>query len=340
MSARPADLRRTLWSSEKPAWLFVFAPVILSNLFAGRVKVEQTKYKDFEKCYRMTNGGVELIATSSVGPRVIHFGFVGQQNLFGAAPGITVDVGDDQWKIYGGHRLWHSPEMNPRSYSPDNKPVKAEVDGSTLRLTQDTETMTGIQKEMTITLDEKSNRVEVMHRLTNRGVWPVTLAAWALTVMNKDGTAIVPIPQGDPDDLLPNWTMTLWPYTDLADPRVHWGTKFFTLTQDPDRSTRFKIGLQAQDGWVAYARNNQLFVKTFAHETGVAYPDGGCSLEIFTNDDILEVESLSPLVELGPGKELEHIEVWYLFDTVSVGKDDASIDATVRKLVETARAGE
>ncbi|PJB69670.1 MAG: hypothetical protein CO095_09715, partial [Armatimonadetes bacterium CG_4_9_14_3_um_filter_58_7] len=75
MSARPADLRRTLWSSEKPAWLFVFAPVILSNLFAGRVKVEQTKYKDFEKCYRMTNGGVELIATSSVGPRVIHFGF-------------------------------------------------------------------------------------------------------------------------------------------------------------------------------------------------------------------------------------------------------------------------
>jgi len=324
------------------SWCFVLIQVVAvsTNLFAGRVKVEQVTYKDFEKCYRMSNGTIELIATASVGPRVIYFGFAGRDNMFGEAPTITVDVGGDTWKIYGGHRLWHSPEMHPRTYVPDNKPVKAEVEDNRLRLTQETEGMTGIQKEMEISLDESANRVEVIHRLTNRGVWPVKLAAWALTVMNKGGTAIIPIPQGNPEELLPNWSMTVWPYTDLADPRVRWGTKYIMLTQDPTKMRRFKIGLQAQEGWVAYWRNNQLFVKTFTHEEGASYPDGGCSLEVFTNNEILEVESLSPLVELEPGEVVEHKETWLLFDKVTIGKDDASIDAQVKKLVEEAMTNE
>jgi hypothetical protein len=46
------------------------------------VKIEKTAYGGWPNCYRMTNGEVELIATTDVGPRVIRFGYVGGQNLF------------------------------------------------------------------------------------------------------------------------------------------------------------------------------------------------------------------------------------------------------------------
>lgn len=295
--------------------------------------MEETSYRDFEKCIRLTNGSIELITTVSVGPRIIRCGFIGHDNLFGEPPDISMRVGDDSWHIYGGHRLWHSPEINPRTYSPDNSPVQAEMKADTLHLTQDTEAMTGIQKELEITLSDSENRVQVLHRMTNRGVWPINLAAWALTVMNREGLAIIPQPQGDREALLPNWGMTLWPYTDMSDPRVRWGREFITLQQEPEISPRFKIGLRASSGWVGYLRKNQLFVKRFTHQPEADYPDWGCSLEVFTNEAILEIESLSPLTTLHPGQELEHVEQWFLFDGVPSAADDASIEQNICPLV-------
>jgi hypothetical protein len=46
------------------------------------VKVEKMEYKGWRNCYRVTNGEIELVVTSDVGPRVMRFGFVGGQNLF------------------------------------------------------------------------------------------------------------------------------------------------------------------------------------------------------------------------------------------------------------------
>ena len=37
------------------------------------VKVEKTAYKGWANCYRVTNGEVELLVTSDVGPRIIRF---------------------------------------------------------------------------------------------------------------------------------------------------------------------------------------------------------------------------------------------------------------------------
>lgn len=297
--------------------------------------MEETTYKEFKKCYRLTNGVVDLVVTASVGPRIIRYGFVDGQNLFGEVPDVSVEVGKDQWHIYGGHRLWHSPEANPRTYAPDNSPVTTEVRGNTLHLIQATEPTTGIRKEMEVTLFEENNHVRVIHRLTNQGLWPVKLSVWALSVMNVEGTAIVPQPQGDRESLLPNWRMTIWPYTSLADPRVAWGSKFITLKQDPRNAARFKIGLSDREGWVGYVLKDQLFIKRFRHEEGAEYPDWGCSLEVFTNDRILEVESLSPLTTLDPGGEVEHTEDWYLFDQVKVTAEESSIEQNVVPLVRS-----
>ena len=93
------------------------------------------------------------------------------------------------------------------------------------------------------------------------------------------------------------------------------------------------------DGWVGYARAGHLFVKAFAYQRGGYYPDFGCSVETFTNREMLEVETVAPLVWLRPGGAVEHRERWFLFKGVPVPKTDADVDRTVLPKVRAALRG-
>jgi len=293
-------------------------------------------YRGWPNCYRLSNDLVDLIVTTDVGPRIIRFGFVGEDNEFKEYEDMVGKTGGDEWRLYGGHRLWHAPEEQPRTYYPDNSPVAVEEHSDFVRVIQPTETTTGIQKEMDIRLLPDEAHVEVTHRLRNDNLWTVELAVWALTVMAQGGRAIIPLPPRGSHEgsLLPTNIMTLWAYTDLADPRWTWGTRYVMLRQDPAAEKPQKIGLMVPDGWVAYARDGHLFIKKFSYVPGGHYPDFGCSVETFTNADMLEAETLTPLVHLEPGATVEHVEHWLLFRDVPMPQDDADVDAHVLPRVE------
>jgi hypothetical protein len=302
------------------------------------LKIEQTEYGGWPHCYRVSNGKLELIATTDVGPRIIRLGVPGGPNEFKEFPELLGKTGGDEWRIYGGHRLWHSPEVKPRTYAPDNGSIEARVEGQVLHLLQPVEKETGIQKEILVGMDPVARSVRLTHRLTNRGQWPVELAPWALSVMAPGGAAFLPQPtRSEPDRLLPNRTLMLWPYTDMSDPRHVWGKDFFILKQkDADHPT--KIGVSANDGWAAYANHGHLFVKRFGYQEGAMYPDNGCSVEIYTATGMLELETLGPLKTLKPGESTEHVEEWTLLDGPAV-TDEASARqaaAVVRKELPSA----
>lgn len=300
------------------------------------MKIEKVPYRGWQNCYRMSNNLVDLIVTADVGPRVIRFGFIDQANEFKEFENEVGKTGGDEWRSYGGHRLWHAPEAMPRSYAPDNSPVELRVSDAGIHAIQPIETQTGIQKEIEITLEEGGAHVSVLHRLRNLGTWSVELAVWCLSVMDMEGTAIVPLPPRGPhpDNLLPTSTLAVWAYTDLTDPRLAWGKRYILLRQDPKNSTPQKIGASVPDGWVAYARAGHLFVKTFEYVAEAIYPDMGCSFESWTNHEMLELETLSPLVYLAPGDEVEYVEDWYLFDGVKTPASDAEVIKTVLPVIK------
>ena len=294
--------------------------------------IEKVAYGRWPNCYRLSDGQWELIVTSDVGPRVIRFGFVGGDNVFGEFEELMGLTGGDEWRLYGGHRLWHAPEAKPRSYIPDNGPVEVEAEGrDTLHIVQPVELVTGVKKEMILTLRE--GRVTVKHMLTNEGLWPVELAPWGLSVMAPGGMGIVPQPTSHhPDNLLPNRTLALWPYTDMSDNRLGWGEKYITIKQDTSAGPT-KIGLSADDGWLAYWNNGVLFIKRFDYQPGAVYPDGGCSIEMYTNEQMLEVETLGPVARLEPGCCARHVERWYLFAKVALPDgSEQSIDQVIKPL--------
>src|SRR5260370_20442348 len=82
--------------------------VLAANLNAA-VKVEETAYKGWPHCWRVTNGEVELIVTADVGPRIIRYGFVSGQNLFKEFPDQLGKTGEKGFQLRGGDRVWKAP---------------------------------------------------------------------------------------------------------------------------------------------------------------------------------------------------------------------------------------
>src|SRR3954466_12144064 len=99
------------------------------------VTIEPVKYGGWPNCFRVSNGEVELILTSDVGPRIMRFGFVGSQNLLKEFEGQMGRSGEPAWVPRGGHRLWIAPEDPVRSYAPDTQPVAVRVEDGTVEAT-------------------------------------------------------------------------------------------------------------------------------------------------------------------------------------------------------------
>ncbi len=300
--------------------------------------IEKVSYAGWETCYRMSNGIVDLVVTADVGPRIIRFGFVGKENEFGEIASDIGKVGGNQWRLYGGHRLWHAPEAMPRTYSPDNQPVEVALEGDGLTVRQDVEPETHIRKALTIRLSPSSSQVQVIHTLTNEGLWAIELAPWAVTVMAKEGVALIPLPAYIPHEakLTPACPLVLWHYTDLSDKRWTIGKRVILLRQDPSVASPQKIGIGNYHGWVACYRNRHLFVKRYEHRPDQPYPDFGSSTEVFTNAEILELETLGPLVKLQAGQSVSHQEDWFLFDGISLPEEADQITEMIGQLLEEA----
>jgi hypothetical protein len=292
----------------------------------GDVTLKQVTFRGWQHCMRLSNGTVDVVVTTDIGPRVARYGFVDGENVFCEVHNEDGLMGGETWYTFGGHRLWHSPEASPRTYQPDNEPVAFEAVADGIILTPRPESATGIQKQIEVHLDADGTKVRLTHRLTNLGAWPVTLAVWAITVMAPGGIEVIPQARVD-TGLLPNRCVALWPYARMDDPRVTWGDRFIVLRQDPATKAPFKLGVTSEACWSGYFNDHCLFVKRFPAEQGARYPDYGANYESYTTDFMLEMETLSPLRTLRPGETVEHMEVWELHAGVAfpgVGEEDIS----------------
>lgn len=291
------------------------------------------------QCVRLANDTVEVLVASDVGPRVVRYAFLGGDNLlaWGLQDAVKTDLGT--WRPLGGHRLWTAPEHMPRSYSPDNDPVDVKIDGATVTLTQAVEPRTGIEKVLVVTLAPTGTGVRVGHTLVNRGLWSVEVSPWALTIMNPGGTVLLPQePYASHDDaLLPVRAMTLWAYTDLSDPRWQIGPRFLRLRTDPSRAGSQKVGIANRQGWAAYHRNGELFVKRYVWDETARYPDFGVNTETYTAGAFIELETLGPLAALAPGASASHEERWYLFRGVEQPATDAALATALAPHLAAAR---
>jgi len=308
--------------------------------------LERFSYRGWNNAYKLSNGVVELVITADVGPRIIFYGFRKGENLLHEVAQDAGKTGGSEFRLYGGHRLWVSPEVE-RTYYPDNTPVAVAQRGLATGFTAQREELppgTNLTKELEVELAAAGTEVRITQRIRNDDARPTTLAPWSPTMMGAGGRVILPLPPRiamDQEHLLPVGVFGIWSFTDFADPRWGFGTAYLQLRQLTDPPGRFPEqmgGIYNPAGWGAYFRRGCLFVKRAAVIGGAQYPDFGCNFEVFTNPDFIELETLGPLVELRPGEVVEHEEHWWLFAGVPEGENDAWIDSAVVPRVEQTAA--
>ncbi len=313
------------------------AAVLLAVVpLSAAVQIEKISYAGWPNCYRVSNGEVELVLTSDVGPRIIRYGFVGGQNLFVELEEDLGRTGGSNWRLYGGSRLWVAPEDRVYSYGADNDPVGIEIDGNSLSAQAPVEN-TGVQKRIEVELADGGSAVQVRYVLTNRTMWPLRIATWVLSMMARGGVAVTTLPPRGthPEVLAPTNPLVLFAFTNMSDPRWIWLEKYVVLRQDPSNSDPEKIGLFNPATRGGYLLNGELFVKKFSAAADEEYPDMGSSFEVFTNERFLELETLGPLRTLEPGASLEHVEHWSLHRPVAVDRwDDAELDRVLAPFLE------
>lgn len=271
------------------------------------ISVQKYYYSDFGECLKITNGKVDVIAALGFGIRILHFGLTDMSNVFCLAPGVKVPAGGAEWSVYGGHRVWASPEEMPKTYFPDDLPISHEIKNDTVILTQPLDGWANIVKQIELTVAD--NKVKVLHRITNKNDHPIDFAVWAISVMAPGGIEIIPFTAPDTRPLH-NRNLSIWPYTDMNDSRAKWLKDHIILTHDRSLSTPFKIGLNNKNGWAAYVNGQDVFIKRYHHIEGETYPDNNVSYETYMCDYMTEMETLSPLKTVASGASLEHAEEW------------------------------
>lgn len=275
--------------------------------------IEQTEFHS-HRCIELSNGEASIIASTDFGPRIVSYSLAAGENILGWHPEAAVRTDLGRWKPYGGHRLWMAPENMPLSYAPDNEPVQIEEHGDLSLSLSAKEDAAGIEKRITLTLDETGSRLTLEHQITNRG-GAREASAWALTIMAPGGEAVIPNEPFAPysgETLLPVRSMAVWSYTDFTDPRWTFTKDEIRIRVDESLGHQQKIGILNKQGWAGYRLGDLFFRKSFEYVEVASYPDMNSNTEIYTAGGFVEVESLSPLRKLEAGDSITYIETWEL----------------------------
>lgn len=274
---------------------------------------EQT-YRGLD-CIRLSNGSLHLWLTKDIGLRIIGLASMQGDDVLADLPHAAIALADGgSYRLRGGHRLWYAPERPETTYIPDDRPVATSVGEHGVTQVQPVDERTGIQKSWRVSLREREGRVKIEHRLQNRGENSFRLAPWAITMLKPGGVAICPQHSGLADEhgVLPNRRIVLWPYTPVASPHIQWRDEALFIEASM-KADALKIGWSNPTGWLAYALGEVLFVKRADYDQRAEYPDLGASSEIYCSPEVIELETLGPLVELQPDAIVTHREEWQMY---------------------------
>ena len=268
----------------------------------------------------LDNGNIELTVTLDVGPRIIG---LRPKNGFNV---MFEDINDvinkdcslyygegAKWHIYGGHRLWLSPE-DISTYYPDNEKVEYFIGKNSVVFKPRSWSKVDVQPALEVEF-LTDNQISVTHKITNLGA-KREFCIWALTVMKSGGEMTFDLSKED-TGLLANRNIVLWPYSSLKDDRLILEDDKIKLKSNIRVPEAFKIGAYNKNIRAKYVlkenARTQVFIKENTAIDGANFPDYFCNFESYCNNYIHEVETLSGFQIVAQNDEFSYTEKWSVF---------------------------
>jgi hypothetical protein len=289
------------------------------------LQIEQTEFLGWHNAYRLRLGDATMVVVTEIGPRILSLSVGDGPNLLFVDRETTGQgQGDADWHIYGGHRIWVAPETAD-TYAPDNERCEVEVTGDRFTAIAPVTPQTGLRKRLAVSAQGDRFVVEQGVRNTSDALY--TGAMWALTCVEPKGAIVFPWGQQGSWDLkkIVYWSKWMDHRSNVASTQWQLGPDLFRVVPTGEEG---KVGSNSPEAWVALCRDDATFVKSYCWVPNVRYPDEDCSLQVYTCERFIEMETLSPLTVFYPGAEVVHREVW----TVTAKVVDPADGAALRNL--------
>lgn len=220
---------------------------------------------------------------------------------------VTIERADGPPYLFrGGHRVWAAPEVPSISHAPDDHTCQVAAGDEHLEVVAPADAA-GLVKQIEVNLED--DRLVVSHSLENRRPNSLDISVWAITQFRLGGAALLPLgSEGQGNGWQADRSVVLWPYTQLDDPRLSWRAQGVEISAEP--GPRLKLGTTPDPKRLGYSFDGYLFTKTIAPLGEGTYPDHGAVGQVFVDDNFLELESVGPIVSLGPGEATSSTEIW------------------------------
>jgi len=272
------------------------------------IKSEVVK-TDRGKVLFLTDGKTEIGCALDFGIRVIYLSAFGMENIFYRQPDDGSDgvITPEGWKLYGGHRIWNTPEDDTCN-CPDNDPIEYKLTDNGVVIRQKEEPWRHIQKLLMIEFQD-NGFIKVTNAIRNMSDEAMDTAAWGVNTL-EGGIVDVDFVKADLESGgYPSRCISLWGDTNIADPRLTWSKSHLTAEWKPIKDY-FKLGMYTKSGIAFYRNKGQRFSLGFGSDEFGQYPDNGCNFELFMHECFLEMESLGKVTHVLPGECAEHVEYW------------------------------
>ncbi len=291
---------------------------------------------------RLDNGLVTAHLVPEIGGRLLQFALGEHPFLFSnrALDGKRFTPAEHQgdgsllsWKNYGGDKTWPAPQgwdgagqwPGPPDNVLDSGPYDAgsdKTDGRTsVTMRSADDARTGLCIERCLSMTAGTSRLQLDLAFENIAQRDLRWSIWDVAQLDcersgSDCWLYVPV---DPADSRP-WHLLFGEENSQLQPDFRPG--LFALNY---QGVVGKIGLRSPGGWLAFAdqRTEHVLCMQFPHEPDAVYPDGGATVECWTEmpnvptpvpidspGHILEAEVLGPLRDLRPGERTELRITW------------------------------
>jgi len=280
--------------------------------------IKKVKYRDFDAVKITNEKNDELLVLTEVGPRIISFKPEGKENFFYEnIENLNKDkIAKDKWNIFGGTRLWTSPETE-LSYNPDNYPSDVEIEENSVKIISPIDKTTKLRKIFEI--EAKKHFFSIKYKIKNEGKHLFAAGLWALSCIKPSNNATIYLPWGEKTEWnikdMKYWKSWLKVESNIQSKQWVPTNEFFKIIPSGETG---KVGFTNHWGFLIFSSGNLSFIKRSKQIETASYPDGGCTVEIYTSKDFYELETLSPVFTMKPGVSYTHKEDWWAgFDKIS-----------------------
>ena len=274
-------------------------------------------YQGWTNALRLQNAIIEVVIAPEAG-RIVHLGLKGKDNLLRLDPALAGKKPDpaQTWNNVGGDWLWPVSQSMWTVFDGQDWPPPAFLaeepwtgtawknsDGSLLCLISRTygEPLS-IKVSRSIRMDKEKAAVTIRQRVERTAPSDVPVVLWNISQVAQAGQVALPVD---------------------ADSRFHGGLKSLMGKKPTDsqliscgdvsvyqvaEGAETKLGTDSPRSWIAAARDTHVIFESVQNTAQGSFPDGGCIIELYSNHGLgySEIETLSPEVNLPPGKVLEN----------------------------------